>query len=196
MTDRPPRDTDEKLLRAAVDLMADRGYNGVTTREIADAAGLSEKTLFRRFGTKRNLLETAFDRYHYGTEMMKLFHEKLVWELRTDLLLVARTYHTLMNANRKMILISIKDEGHLPGFRERTRKHPVQLMEGLASYFREMAGKGRMRPGDPELQAAAFLMLNFGMFMNDLEAGSSLPGIHLDPLIEESVAIFARGLAP
>ncbi len=65
--------TDDKLLLAAIDLIAEKGYNGVTTQEIAGAAGLSEKTLFRRFGSKLNLLETAFDRYHYAEEMTRLF---------------------------------------------------------------------------------------------------------------------------
>ena len=58
---------------AAIDLIADKGYNGVSTQEIAGTAGLSEKTLFRRFGSKQNLLEMAFDRYHYAEEMTKLF---------------------------------------------------------------------------------------------------------------------------
>lgn len=71
----------DKLLLAALHLIAEKGYNGVTTLEIATAAGLSEKTLFRHFGTKQKLLEAAFDRYHYAEEMKKLFAEKLVWDL-------------------------------------------------------------------------------------------------------------------
>ncbi|ELK40346.1 transcriptional regulator, partial [Brevibacillus agri BAB-2500] len=134
----------ERLMMAAIDLIAEKGYNGVTTQEIAAAAGLSEKTLFRQFGSKRNLLESAFDRFHYTEEMTKLFAERLVWDLRADLLLVSRTYHELMNRNRKMIWISIKDEGQLPGFRERTQKHPRQLLTWLTNYFAEMGKRGKM----------------------------------------------------
>lgn len=35
--------SDDKLLLAAIDLIAEKGYNGVSTKEIAAAAGLSEK---------------------------------------------------------------------------------------------------------------------------------------------------------
>ncbi|MCZ8520917.1 MULTISPECIES: TetR/AcrR family transcriptional regulator [Paenibacillus] len=188
-----PLGSDDKLLLAAIDLIADKGYNGVSTKEIAAAAGLSEKTLFRRFGTKRHLLESAFDRYHYGEEMKKLFAERLVGDLRQDLRLISRTYHDLMNRNRKMIMISIKDEGHLPGFQEMTRKHPQQFMEGLTEYFRTMTGKGKAVVPNPELQAAAFLMMQFGAFMNNLENGGAFAGITLEGFIEESVEIFARG---
>ncbi|MGG1660483.1 TetR/AcrR family transcriptional regulator [Brevibacillus sp. NRS-1366] len=186
----------ERLMLAAIDLIAEKGYNGVSTQEIATAAGLSEKTLFRQFGSKRNLLESAFDRFHYAEEMTKLFAEKLVWDLREDLLLISRTYHEMMNRNRKMIWISIKEEGHLPGFRERTQKHPRQLLTVLTHYFTEMSEKGKMVRTNPEIQAISFMMMHFGAFMNNLDAEGNFSSVSLDAFISESVEIFARALTP
>ncbi len=186
----------ERLMIAAIDLIAERGYNGVTTLEIATAAGLSEKTLFRHFGSKRNLLESAFDRFHYGDEMTKLFAEKLVWELREDLLLISHVYHEMMNRNRKMIWISIKEAGHLPGFRERTQKHPRQLLTGLTDYFTEMSAKGKMVRTNPETQAASFMMMHFGAFLNNLDDEGSFLNVSLETFIVESVEIFTRALTP
>ncbi|PLT48099.1 helix-turn-helix domain-containing protein [Paenibacillus sp. FSL W8-1187] len=185
-----------KLLRAAIDLIAEKGYNGVTTQEIAAAAGLSEKTLFRHFGSKQNLLEAAFDRHHYAEEMKKLFEEKLTWELEADLLTVCRTYHAIMNRNRKLIEISIKDEAHLPGFKERTRQHPLQLLEILTHYLTEMGAKGKAVPGNPRMQAFTFMMAQFGAFSNDLEAGRNYPQLELEPFLQESARLFARALTP
>jgi len=187
---------DDKLLLAAIDLMAEKGYNGVSTQEIATSAGLSEKTLFRRFGSKQNLLEKAFDRFHYAEEMTKLFNEKLIWDLQTDLLLISRTYHEVMNRNRKMIMISIKEEGNLPGFRERTQKHPRQLLEILTNYFTAMYEKGKLIRTDPELQALSFMMLNFGAFMNNLDSNDNFPNVSLETFIMESVQTFTRALTP
>ncbi|NQX62750.1 TetR/AcrR family transcriptional regulator [Paenibacillus qinlingensis] len=187
----------DKLLLAALHLIAEKGYNGVTTLEIATAAGLSEKTLFRHFGTKQKLLEAAFDRYHYAEEMKKLFAEKLVWDLETDLLLVSTTYHEIMNRNRKMIQISLKeDEGQLPGFRTRTQKHPQQLLEILTNYFIDMSAKGKIVATNPELHAFTFIMMHFGAFMNDLDSQKSYPGITLAPFVQESIQLFARALRP
>ena len=39
----------ENLLAAAIELFAARGYRGTTTRDIAAAAGVTERTLFRQF---------------------------------------------------------------------------------------------------------------------------------------------------
>ncbi|MEV5116376.1 TetR/AcrR family transcriptional regulator [Peribacillus frigoritolerans] len=189
--------TDDKLLLAAIDLIAEKGYNGVSTQEIAGSAGFSEKTLFRRFGSKQNLLETAFDRYHYAEEMTKLFNEeKIVWDLHSDLLLISRTYHEIMNRNRKMIMISIKEEGNLPGFREKTQKHPRQLLDILTNYFNMMHEKGKLIPTDPELQALSFMMMNFGAFMNNLDADENYPTVSLEAFIMESVQTFTRALTP
>lgn len=188
--------SDDKLLQAAIDLISRKGYNGVTTQEIASAAGLSEKTLFRKFGSKRNLLEMAFERYHYGQEMTKLFAEKLTGELTADLILISRTYHDLMIRNRKLITISIKESDHLPGLREMTSKHPKQFLDVLTKYFTIMTEKGKLVAGDPELRAISFMMMNFGAFMNELDSKEIFPSVTLDEFIEESVRIFARALTP
>ncbi|MGC6586886.1 TetR/AcrR family transcriptional regulator [Paenibacillus sp. Dod16] len=188
--------TDDKLLLAAIDLISRKGYNGVTTLEIATAAGLSEKTLFRKFGSKQNLLETAFARYHYGQEMTKLFEEKLVGDLSEDLLLISRTYHELMIRNRKLITISVKENDNLPGLRVITSKHPKQYMDVLTKYFTVMTEKGKVIAGDPELRAISFMMMNFGAFMNELDSEELFSSVTLDAFIEEGVRIFARALTP
>lgn len=175
--------TSDKLLLAAIDLIASKGYKGVTTQEIAATAGLSEKTLFRQFGSKQNLLEAAFDRFHYAEEMTKLFNEKLIWDLQTDLLLISRTYHEIMNRNRKMIMISIKEIDNLPGFHERTIKHPRQFMEILSNYFKVMFEKGKLIDTNPELQAYSFISMNYGTFLNNLDNGKFSLIYHLNHLL-------------
>ncbi|TDF92985.1 TetR/AcrR family transcriptional regulator [Paenibacillus piri] len=183
----------DRLLLAAINLISEKGYNGVTTQEIATAAGLSEKTLFRHFGSKQKLLESAIDRFHYAEEMRKFFEEKLVWELEIDLLTVCRTYHEIMNRNRKLIQISTKAQ--LPGFKERMQQHPLQLLEFLTNYFIAMAEKRKMICTNPRIQAFTFMMSQYGAFVNDLEAGKNYPNIELEPFMQESVKIFARAFS-
>ncbi|WP_028608608.1 TetR/AcrR family transcriptional regulator [Paenibacillus harenae] len=185
----------DRLLLAAINLISEKGYNGVTTQKIAAAAGLSEKTLFRHFGSKQKLLESAFDRFHYAEEMRKFFEEKLVWELEIDLLTVCRTYHEIMNRNRKLIQISTKDEAQLPGFKERILQHPLQLLEFLTDYFIGMAEKGKMICTNPRIQAFTFMMSQYGAFVNDLESGKNYPNIELETFMQESVKIFARAFS-
>jgi AcrR family transcriptional regulator len=51
-------DSDERrkaIVRAAVPLFARKGFAGTTTRELAEAAGISEALLFRHFPSKQSL---------------------------------------------------------------------------------------------------------------------------------------------
>src|ERR1700743_200281 len=57
---RPPRGAHRKLLLAAArDLFARQDYRSTTTREIAEAAGVTEHLLFRNFGSKAGLFREA-----------------------------------------------------------------------------------------------------------------------------------------
>lgn len=53
------RVADEEVFEAAIAVMVERGYTGATTKQIAEAAGINEVTLFRRYGTKARLLRAA-----------------------------------------------------------------------------------------------------------------------------------------
>ena len=48
--------TKERLQAAALELFATRGFEQVTAAEIAQAVGLTERTFFRNFGDKREVL--------------------------------------------------------------------------------------------------------------------------------------------
>src|SRR5262249_57833071 len=54
----PRLDSEERrkaIVSAAVPLFARNGFSGTTTRELAEAAGISEALLFRHFPTKKAL---------------------------------------------------------------------------------------------------------------------------------------------
>ncbi|MFJ9902493.1 TetR/AcrR family transcriptional regulator [Streptomyces sp. NPDC101152] len=51
----------ERLVRAAVDLFTEQGYDATTVNEIADRAGLTKTTFFRHFPDKREVLFAGQD---------------------------------------------------------------------------------------------------------------------------------------
>ena len=52
-------ETRERLLRAAADVFAERGYDGTRVVDIAAAAGVSNGALYAHFGSKAELLAAA-----------------------------------------------------------------------------------------------------------------------------------------
>ena len=53
-----------RLAKAAMELYAEQGFEQTTVAEIAARAGLTERTFFRHYADKREVL-------FYGTEMMQ-----------------------------------------------------------------------------------------------------------------------------
>lgn len=54
-------DRRQQILRVAVSLFAQHGFRGTTTKEIANAAGVSEAIIFRHFATKQELYSAIID---------------------------------------------------------------------------------------------------------------------------------------
>ncbi|WP_457355552.1 TetR/AcrR family transcriptional regulator [Sphingomonas sp. UYP23] len=52
----------DDLLRAAETLFAERGFYGVTTRQVAAAAGADDALIYYHFGSKRELFDAVFAR--------------------------------------------------------------------------------------------------------------------------------------
>lgn len=188
-------DSKSRLMLAAIDLMAEKGYKGVSTKEIATAAGVSEMTLFRNFGSKLNLLENAVDRYHYSIEMTRIFNEKVTWDLRKDLLTISQMYHEVMDRNRKLFLIVLRDD-ELIEIREKAQKHPRKLLELLTQYFTDMQSRNRMMQTDAETQAITFMWMNYGAFMTQLFGASTITTVSLQAFIESSIELFVKGVSP
>ena len=66
----------DQIIDAAIALFGARGYNGTTTRALADAAGVSEATIFKHFPTKDALHSEAFSSRVIDTQ------DELIAELR------------------------------------------------------------------------------------------------------------------
>jgi AcrR family transcriptional regulator len=79
-------DTRERLLRAAADVFAERGYDGTRVADIAARAGVSNGALYAHFGSKAELLVGAL-RAHGRRLLAELFAADPDRSV-TDLLLV------------------------------------------------------------------------------------------------------------
>jgi AcrR family transcriptional regulator len=58
-------DTRIKIIEASIHIFSEKGYLGTSTKAVAESAGVSEMTLFRKFKTKKNLFESML-RYTLG----------------------------------------------------------------------------------------------------------------------------------
>lgn len=185
-------ETSEKILVAAMTLFSQRGYNTVTTKEIAQEAGISEMTLFRHFESKRNLFEKAYDKYLFSPKF-KSFFNSLEWDLEKDMLKFSSIYQEILTKNEKIILMHIQDREILSDFDSPMFKFPNDVRILLSNYFNKMTQKGIVKE-NPEVIAVNFLATNLGLFLFFTFLGKYLTDIDKENCISTQVRVFIKGI--
>ncbi len=185
--------TSEKILDASMALFSRKGYNSVTTKQIAQEAGVSEMTIFRYFENKRNLFEQAVERFMFSPKFKALFENNLVWDLETDLLKISNYYQDTLHKNQKIILMHIKSDGLDSKPESPLFKYPNELKKLLVDYLNRMKEKGALQE-NPEVLAVSILAVNFGFFMTYLINKTLTSNTDLESCISNLVKIITKGV--
>ena len=80
---------DKDVFRATIEVLSAYGYEGATTKNIADASGIHEATLFRKYGSKFELIEKALRVLFLEVPLAKLSY---TGDLQADLLSIVEAY--------------------------------------------------------------------------------------------------------
>ncbi|WP_153723440.1 TetR/AcrR family transcriptional regulator [Sporosarcina cascadiensis] len=192
----PTRNTSERILDAAVQLISEKGYAAATTRSIAQLAEVNEVTVFRHFGSKRGILRAIIDKFSYGPVFENVIQFDVQYELEKDLLHFSKKYFQTMLPIKDLVLIAFKEAGAFPEFDEELGSVPRALKEQLISYFAEMKNRGKTIDLNEEEIALSFIALNFGHFISHIRLGKTVTSLDIQSLLQTSVSIFSRGLTP
>lgn len=151
-----PDPTRARLLRAGLQLLAERGYRGATTREIARRAGVNEVTLFRHFGGKDALLRAALQRL---SPPAPLPVPAASADVAADLRALARNYLRLIEDNQGFILRLLPELLRHRALRgDRPPEGIARTLGAVVAFFREHQSRGRLAGGEsPAQMALAFL---------------------------------------
>jgi len=190
----PEDETRERIIQGAAQVFAQKGYDGATTREIAEVAGVNEVTLFRHFGTKKNLFLAMIDQRSPLRSVKEALETQLTGDYRQDLLAIGNQYMATMLERRKEILMSLCAAEQLPEMREVTAQMPAQLRQVLGEYLQRHIASGSVRQMNPQMAAQAF----FGMlFAFAISQGllQDAPAAQIPPqtAVEQFVDIFVQG---
>lgn len=90
----PKKIDDEQIFRAAIQAVIAKGYAGATTRQMARMAGVSEVTLFRRYGSKAALVCRALQAI--AEEMDFEAVVRYTGDVQADLVRIVERYQRLV----------------------------------------------------------------------------------------------------
>lgn len=158
------------LMRSGLELLAERGYKGTTTREIAARTGVSEVTLFRQFGSKKALLQAAVQKLRPPVEQVlprpsselrkhAPHGEAASSSLMDDLLHLSERYVQMLEANQGLLVRLLPELARHPELRGEAG--PLGLRKAMSAvfeYFAELQKQGLLRSDEPPSQVAVALL--------------------------------------
>lgn len=153
-------ETRTRILKAALRLFARQGYDGTTTRDLAEAANVAEGTLFRHFSNKKAILiEVATQGWveiltDLLTELSGMGSYKAVAQV-----MKRRMLH--LHENADMLRVCFMEAQFHPELREHVQSEVIDKMTDVAeAFFQTAMDQGVYRQMDPKMVARVFL----GMF--------------------------------
>jgi AcrR family transcriptional regulator len=145
--------TDATMFDAALAVLAERGYAGATTRRIAEAAGINEVTLFRRFGDKRQLILAAIH-----ADISRLADNGLTTtgDIEADLIRVVEYYSDIYQHRNGLVGTLLLEGARNPNVAALI-KEPLGAMSRLAEIFAGYQRAGQMVEEPTEFAVQALL---------------------------------------
>lgn len=154
--------TKEKIIYAALDLISEKGYDGVGVDLIAEHAGLKGPSLYRHFKGKEDIFRSIID-------MVEIHYEE-GFGLRSAEEAIPDSLDALVENAMKRILFTMNDESvrktrrimAMEQFRneriaEMTSRYHLDNLQALyAKIFAGMMEKGLLVQDDPECLALEF----------------------------------------
>lgn len=140
------------MLAAARELLGRVGYDNVTMKGLADAAGVSAPTLYNTFGGKDDLLYEAVLE-HYEMLLEEAGPAVGVRGLDRVITILTSTAETMTHEPQytRTLMESFKSR---PGARPLARALRLEGLQALTEAIEEMRSDGELQPGvDPELLA-------------------------------------------
>ncbi len=193
-----------QILQVAIGLFSNRGFNGTTTKEIANAAGVSEAMVFRHFATKDELYHAILD-YKACEDGMKT----LPWEDEAQKLAIDenddyKVFHTLAvkalrhqqeDPDLMRLLFHSALEGHELSemFFDRFIS---RMYDFIGSYIRKRQEDGAMREINPRIIVRAFLGMLIHHSLNNIlwDKSRRLLDISNEEAAHEFVTILLDGV--
>jgi AcrR family transcriptional regulator len=191
----------QQILEVAMRLFSQRGFRGTTTKEIAQAAGVSEAMVFRHFATKQELYSAILDfkacsgslgdPREFLAEALRRKDDRAVF---TELARALMHHHESDQEFLRLLTHAALEEHELAAmFWERTIR---QMYEFLGGYVRERQRDGAFRQIEPNVVVRAFLGTVIHHSLNNTlwDKRRTLLDISNERAAEEFTEILLRGV--
>lgn len=192
-----------QIMEAALKVFSEKGFNGATTKEIAEVAGVAEGTIFRYFKTKKDLLFSLTAPNMLNLLQPIIFNSVLKImqnneSLNDEELLknILKNRLELLRKHLPLLKVILTESQYHPEMKKQFVENvPLKGLEIFTEYFSKKIARGRYKNLDPQI---VFICLAgmFGAFMvwENLFEGSNYLQFSEDEMINTITEIFLHGI--
>ncbi len=178
---------DETIFNAAMQTVFERGYAGATTKQIAEAAHISEVTLFRKYGNKAELIKQAISALTKQIDFESA--TQYTGNAAADLLRVTQMYQGTAVKNGQFIYAIILEIHRNPDLVDVIHE-PMGMFDAIGQLLARYQAEGILKQEHPFSAVAGLL----GPLMATNMIRGAAPGIHLPPIdLQYHVDVFLNG---
>lgn len=150
----PADATADALINATLEVVAERGLKGATTRLIAERAGVNEITLFRKYGNKMALIKAAVIA---RAGALRQEGVKYTGNLEHDLIHLTTEYGRVLANFGPFIRVMVTEFPRHPELGEILQSGPGQLFAEIGALLLRYQQEGKLRPEPIATLLPAFL---------------------------------------
>jgi TetR/AcrR family transcriptional regulator len=192
-------DRREQILEIAASLFARQGFQGTTTKHIAERAGVTEALIFRHFPTKDDLYWAVIQSKIKGASSPRERLEAKLQASGSDAEVLSGVAADILERRAKdqtlsRLLLYSALENHRLSHRF-FRTYAASHYELLADFIRRRIAEGGFRPVDPVLAARGFLgMVIYHSWAQELFGGKRYEKFSVQQVSQTLVEIWLKGM--
>ena len=145
---------DEEIFRAVIQIISKCGYANATTKHIAEEANISEVTIFRKFGSKQNLVKEAISSLINQSELTHA--SQYTGDINTDFLRVLKAYQDTAAMHGDFVFALFQEMAYHPELVEAIDE-PLNIFLEIGKLISHYQKEGRLRKENPMHTVAVLL---------------------------------------
>ncbi len=180
-------ETSKKIMKVALKLFSEQGYYPTTTKQIAEEAGVNELTIFRHFGSKRNLFQVTTEYYVLDSKIDSILKNTEDLNFEEAMFIITNRIYKLLIQNTKLYKVQMKLSDNEKDFVK--LKLSRKIISILKDYFKVLKENNKIN-GEPHIMAVTLINSLLGTFTIEILGDYTVSNIKWEELVEEHTKQF------